>query len=113
MEEYSITGAVQSPRLRRMKPRVFFGLVDCVVNVFLPGEALADSDTQVLAAVYYRQCMAMNMVVGHQDLFLVGADSDAYVGVEFHLPGKPRLLPISRELINLPGGGLGLDLTCL
>ena len=57
--------------------------------MFLPGEVLADSDTQVLAAVYYLQCMAMNMVVGLQDLFLVGADSDdcAFVGVEFHLPG--------------------------
>ena len=56
--------------------------------MFLPGEFLADSDTQVLAAVYYLQCMAMNMVVGLQDLFLVGADSDdcAFVGVEFHLP---------------------------
>ena len=65
------------------------GLVDCVVNVFLPGEVLADSDTQVLAAVYYLQCMAMKMVAGLQDLLLVGADSDdcAFVGVEFHLPG--------------------------
>ena len=57
--------------------------------MFLPDEVHADSDTQVLAAVYYLQCMAMNMVVGFQDLFLVGADSDdcAFVGVEFHLPG--------------------------
>ena len=58
-----------------MKPS-FVGLVDYVVNVFLPGEVLTDSDTQVLAAVYYLQYMAMNMVVGLQDLFLVGAESD-------------------------------------
>ena len=29
----------------------FVGLVDCVVNVFLPDEVLAESDTKVLAAV--------------------------------------------------------------
>ena len=53
--------------------------------MFLPGEVLADSDTQVLAAVYYLQCKAMNMVVGLQDLLLVGADSDdcAFVGWNF------------------------------
>ena len=77
--------------------------------MFLPGEVLADSDTQVLAAVYYLQCMAMNMVVGLQDLFLVGADSDDCIcrgGISFTM-----FLPISQALINLPGGGLGLDLT--
>ena len=57
--------------------------------MFLPGEVLADSDTQVLTTVYYLQYMTMNMVVGLQDLFLVGADSDdcAFVRVKFHLPG--------------------------
>ena len=57
--------------------------------MFLSGEVLADSDTQVLATVCYLLCMAMNMVVGLQDLFLVGADSDdcAFVRVKFHLPG--------------------------
>ena len=50
--------------------------------------------------------MAMNMVVG-----LVGADSDdcAFVRVKFHLSGF--FPPISPALINLPGGGFGLDLT--
>ena len=45
-----------------------------------------------------------------RDLFPVGADSDdcAFVGVKFHLHS---FLPISPALINLPGGGLGLDLT--
>ena len=68
---------------------IFVGLVYCVVNVFLLGEVLVDSDIKVLAAVYYLQCMAMNLVVGLKDLFPVGADSDdcAFVGVKFHLPG--------------------------
>ena len=57
--------------------------------MFISGEVLANSDTQVLATVCYLLCMAMNIVVGLQDLFLVGADSDncAFVGVKFYLPG--------------------------
>ena len=72
--------------------------------MLLPGEVLAESDTQVLATVYYLQCMAMNMVVGLQDLFLVVADSDdcAFASVKFYLLG---FFPS-----YLPGGGLGLDL---
>ena len=53
--------------------------------MFFLDEVLVDSDTQVLAAVYYLQCMAMNMVVGIQDLFLI--QMTAFFGVKFHLPG--------------------------
>ena len=77
--------------------------------MFLPGEVLADSDTQVLAAVYYIQCMTMNMEVVFKICFLL-----VLILMLCICEGEisfARFLPISPALINLPGGGLGLDLT--
>ena len=69
-----------------MKPRVLLALLTVLSTYFFQVKS-----SQELGAVYYLQCMAMNLVVGLQDLFPVGVDSDncalSLVGVKFHLPG--------------------------
>ena len=54
--------------------------------------------------------MAMNLIVGLQDMFPVGANSD-YPCIYLGEISFARFLPISPMQISLPGGGLGLGLT--
>ena len=72
-----------------MKLRVLLALLTVLSMCFFQVRSSLIVTTKVLAAVYYLQCKAMNLVLGLQDLFPVGADSDdcAFVGVKFHLPG--------------------------
>ena len=72
-----------------MKPRVLLALLTVLSMCFFQVRSSLIVTPKYLLLSTTSKCMAINMVVGLQDLFLVGAYSDdcAFVRVEFHLPG--------------------------
>ena len=60
-----------------------------IIDVLLPGEIFPDGNSQVLAAVYYFQCVPMDLIaaIDYSSPVWFDLDYSTILWVELHLPG--------------------------